>query len=66
MVYTILFPSSFFSLNKVDEDLQEEYDAVCSTGLFDVILFGYEKWFHQGELVLSKEPQEAVQAVYRG
>ena len=66
MVNTILFPSSFFSIHKVDEDLQEEYDAVLRIGLFDVILFGYEKWFRQKELALSKEPTGEVQAVYRG
>lgn len=62
----ILFPSSFFDARKVDEDLQAEYDAVRNTGLFDVILFGYEKWFHQGKLVLTGELTEPVKAVYRG
>lgn len=66
MVNTILFPSSFFSTHKIDEDLQEEYDAVLRTGLFDVILFGYEQWFHEGKLVLAKMPTEKVYAVYRG
>ncbi|MDE7415600.1 MAG: ATP-grasp domain-containing protein [Lachnospiraceae bacterium] len=66
MVNTILFPSSFFNVHKVDEDLQAEYDAVQYTGLYDVILFGYEKWFHQGKLVLTKEPAEVANAVYRG
>lgn len=42
MVNTIVFPSSFFDIRKVDEDLQEEYDAVMETGLFDVVIFGYE------------------------
>lgn len=36
MVNLIVFPSSFFDKNKVDEDLQAEYDAVITTGLFDV------------------------------
>ncbi len=66
MVRTLLFPSSFFDVHKVDEDLQAEYDAVQNTGLFDVVLFGYEKWFHHGELVLTREPAEPVNAVYRG
>ena len=34
MVTMILFPSSLFSISKVDEDLQKEYDAVLATGLF--------------------------------
>lgn len=66
MATTILFPSSFFSIQKVDEDLQQEYDAVLNTGLFDVILFGYEQWFHEGKLVLAKMPRKKVHAVYRG
>ena len=48
MVKTIVFPSSFFDTRKVDEDLQAEYDAVLETGLFDVVLFGYDKWFGEG------------------
>jgi len=48
MINTILFPSSFFSVKKVGEDLQEEYDAVINTGLFQVVIFGYEKWFSDG------------------
>lgn len=38
MVNTIVFPSSFFDIHKVDEDLQEEYEAAmaafqgCRTG----------------------------------
>ena len=38
MVDLILFPSSYFNVSKVDEDLQAEYDAVKATGLFDIIL----------------------------
>ncbi|MCI8313917.1 MAG: ATP-grasp domain-containing protein [Lachnospiraceae bacterium] len=66
MVNTIVFPSSFFDIRKVDEDLQEEYDAVMETGLFDVVIFGYEKWFDEGKLVLANVPSEEVGAVYRG
>ena len=36
MIDLILFPSSYFSVKKVDEDLQGEYDAVLATGLYDV------------------------------
>lgn len=66
MLELILFPSSYFSEKKVDEDLQNEYDAVCNTGLFDTVIFGYEKWFEQGRLVLSHEPETVTKAVYRG
>ena len=37
MVDLVLFPSSYFSTSKVDEDLQAEYDAVKATGLFNII-----------------------------
>lgn len=59
MVDLIVFPSSFFSISKVDEDLQAEYDAVKATGLFDIILFEYDKWFNADELVITDIPQEA-------
>ena len=62
----VLFPSSFFSVKKVDEDLQEEYDAVKETGLFDIAIFGYDKWFDEGKLVLSDTAGEMSEAVYRG
>ncbi len=66
MVDLILFPSSYFNVSKVDEDLQSEYDAVKATGLFDVILFGYDKWFEEDQLVIKDTPQEERTAVYRG
>lgn len=43
MIDMILFPSSYFDIDKVDEDLQKEYEAVVATGLFDVALIKYEK-----------------------
>ena len=66
MVDIILFPSSFFDTTKVDEDLQAEYDAVMSTGLFQIVLFGYEQWFNEGRLVVNGAPDEMRSAVYRG
>ncbi len=66
MVDLILFPSSFFSTKKVDEDLQSEYDAVSSTGLYDTILFGYDKWFNEDKLVLSETPATMRKAIMRG
>lgn len=66
MVNTILFPSSFFDKRKIDEDMEEEYAAVLSTGKFRVILFAYEDWFHGGKLTLSDEPEQEAFAVYRG
>ncbi len=66
MADMILFPSSFFNINNVDEDLQQEYDAVSSTGLFEVTLFDYDKWFEQGKLVVKSVPDQIRSAVYRG
>ena len=45
VVDLIIFPSSYFSKNQVDEDLQAEYKGALDTGLFDIIIFGYESWF---------------------
>lgn len=66
MVDLILFPSSFFSIKKVDEDLQSEYDAVKEIGLFDTILFGYDKWVNEGVLVLNETPSKMRKAIMRG
>ena len=66
MVDVILFPSSFFSTKKVDEDLQREYDAVSATGLYDTIFFGYDKWFNEDKLVLSGTPATTRKAIMRG
>ncbi|MCM1131997.1 MAG: ATP-grasp domain-containing protein [Ruminococcus flavefaciens] len=66
MVDLILFPSSYFSVNRVDEDLQKEFDAVRETGLFGVVLFGYDKWFNEGKLVLNKTFSTPHNAVMRG
>ena len=41
MATTILFPSPYYGINKVDEDMKREYDAVRPGGCFRVILFGY-------------------------
>lgn len=66
MLDIILFPSSFFHSKKVDEDLQSEYDAVERTGLYKTIIFGYEKWFNEGKLILSEKPETLMNAAYRG
>lgn len=66
MVDLVLFPSSYFSIKKVDEDLQGEYDAVKETGLFDVVLFGYDKWINEGSLSLNEKPHAMRKAIMRG
>ncbi len=63
---TILFPSSFFDDRKVDEDLQNEYEAVLNTGLWNTLFFSYDKWFNEGRLVLSEKIPNRISAVHRG
>ena len=62
----VLFPSDYFDIKKVDEDLQKEYEAVLETGLFQVAFFGYDQWFNEGKLVVTGAPEEDHLAVYRG
>ncbi len=66
MIDLILFPSSFFSIKKVDEDLQGEYDAVRSTGLYDTIFFSYDNWVKEGVLILNETPSMKRKAIMRG
>ena len=66
MVDLVLFPSSYFSILKVDEDLQAEYEAVKTTGLFDISFFGYDKWINEDILIINNAPKEERNAVYRG
>lgn len=66
MVDLVLFPSSYFSIKQVDEDLQKEYDAVKETGFFDIVLFGYDKWMNEGILVLNEKPSVMRKAIMRG
>jgi len=62
----VLFPSSYFSVKQIDEEMKNEYDSALATGLFDVILFGYDKWVNEGKLVLNQVPSEMCSAVMRG
>ena len=66
MIDLILFPSGFFSIKKVDEDLQSEYEALIATGLYDTILFVYDKWINEGVLILNETPSVKRKAIMRG
>lgn len=66
MIDLILFPSSYFDVKKVDEDLIDEYRGAKATDLFDIIIFGYDKWFNENKLVLTDIPETKRKAVYRG
>ena len=63
-MYKLLFPSSYFSINKVDEDLIDEYNAAKLAG-FDIVLFSYEKWFNNSKLVLNNNVEDC-NIIYRG
>ena len=66
MTDLIVYPSDYYNLGKVDADLKAEYEGALSTGKFEVILFEYDKWFNDDELVLSCVPRTKRKAVYRG
>ena len=61
-----LFPSDYFDGKIADAMLQKEYDACRETGLYEVVLFNYEKWFCDNRLSLSFTPERETEAVYRG
>ena len=63
---TLLFPSSFFDRNQVDEDLKTEYDAALQTKEFDILLFDYDAWFNNRKLKLSSIPKNKTSVIYRG
>lgn len=64
-VKTIVFPSDYFSADKPDEELREEYQTALDTG-FDAVIFNYEKWFGNEKLALNSAPEAPCRAVYRG
>lgn len=66
MIVMVVFPSAFFDMNQVHEDLQQEYEAVKAVKLYETVLFGYDKWFNEGRLVLNNPPEEMRTAIYRG
>lgn len=62
---TLIFPTSYFDTAHVDEDLQAEYEAVCNTHLFNIVLFEYDAWFNNDELILHGN-SDNTNAIYRG
>ena len=62
----IVFPSSFYSIHRVDESLQAEYDAALETGLYDVILFSFDEWVSEYKLILENSAIKSKKAIYRG
>ena len=66
MVDLVVFPSSYFNKNKVDESLITEYNSAISTGLFDTVIFCYDKLIDENKLILSRNFDKKRKAVYRG
>ncbi len=66
MINLILYPSSYFDINKVDEDLKTEYEAAKETGLFETVLFGYDRFIQEGKLTLSRPIEKNTKVIYRG
>lgn len=64
VVNKIIFPSGLSNSDIVDTDMQSEYEAALLAG-FDIVLFDYYKWFHEGCLKLNQEC-EATDIIYRG
>lgn len=65
-IKTILFPYDYFNNKEVDPDLKQEYEAALQTGLFNVILFDYDRYLEDGKLTINPLPDEHIKAVYRG
>lgn len=65
MLDLILFPSSYFNINKVDEDLEQEYNAAKELNISNV-LFNYDNWLNGDKLKLSEIPSEPKKAIMRG
>lgn len=63
-MYTILFPSDYFNRNKIDVELEQEYEAAKKAG-FDVMLFDYSSWFESRKLVLNQDCNSDL-ILYRG
>lgn len=64
IMYTILFPSDYFNRNKIDVELEQEYEAAIKAG-FDVMLFDYSSWFESRKLVLNRD-SDCDLILYRG
>lgn len=63
-MYTILFPSDYFNRNKIDAELEQEYEAAIKAG-FDVMLFDYSSWFESRKLLLNRD-SDCDLILYRG
>ena len=64
IMYTILFPSDYFNRNKIDAELEQEYEAAKKAG-FGVMLFDYSSWFESRKLVLNRD-SDCDLILYRG
>lgn len=63
---TIVFPGSYMNYRSIEEDMQEEYQAVKKTDLFDICLFNYDEWLAGDRLRIFGAEEVSEKAVYRG
>ncbi|MDX8417106.1 ATP-grasp domain-containing protein [Absicoccus intestinalis] len=63
---TILFPASYRNHRRIDEDMVEEYQAAIETGLFNTILFNYDRWLINEKLKTTDAIDISDCVLYRG
>lgn len=63
---TIVFPGSYMNYRSIEEDIQEEYQAVKDSGLFDICLFNYDEWLAGDRLRITSTENVSARAIYRG
>ena len=63
---TIIFPSDYFNINKIDEMYKKEYNVISRNGYFDIVLFSYDDFLENREIILNRIPNNSVSAIYRG
>lgn len=63
---TILFPGGYLNYQRVDDDMQNEYQVAEGTGLYNVILFNYDAWLAGEKLRLTDQHEISNPVLYRG
>jgi hypothetical protein len=63
---TIVFPGSYMNYRSIEEDMQEEYQAVKETGLFDLCLFNYDEWLAGDRFRITDVEDASARSIYRG
>lgn len=64
---TVLFPSSYWSRDEIDDEFGPERDAALAAGELDVTIFDFETFHAGGELELTSGlPSPLLPVIYRG